>query len=387
MKKIVLILITVLLILSLAACKNDPTVTPEGPTDGPSPTEADLPTMKDVSAVDMVKELGIGWNLGNSFDASGNGLAAETAWGNPKTTKELIKAIKDGGFNLIRIPITWSKHYAPAPEYKIDEKWMNRVKEVVDYAVELDMYVIINTHHEQSTWMFLKDYQYEKTSAQLKAMWTQIATVFKDYNEKVMFEGFNEPRTVGASYEWNGGNKAEREVVNKLAKDFYDAVRSTGGNNTIRNLIIQTYGGSTNTNAMSEWRSPNPDDKHIIASVHAYTPYDFALNVNGGNHFSSSEKNSTNDIDWLATVIKQYFLDKGIPVILGECGSVNKENLTDRIDHISYFVKKLNSIGVPCIWWDNGNVNGSGERFGIIDRKTYEWVYPELRDAMVNAIK
>lgn len=392
MKKIILAMIAALMLVVLVACEKWPGKTPTAtpyptstPTNTPSPTEA--PTMKDISAVDIVKELGIGWNLGNSFDASGNGLAAETAWGNPKTTKELVKAIKDGGFNFIRIPITWSKHYAPAPEYIIDERWMKRVKEVVDYAVAEDMYILINTHHEQETWMSLKADDYEKTSGQFKAMWTQIATVFKDYDEKLMFEAFNEPRTVGASYEWNGGNKGEREIINKLAKDFYDVVRATGGNNLIRNLVIQTYGGSTATTAMADWKSPNPNDKHIIASVHAYTPYNFALNINGTDHFSSSEANSTRDIDYLQRTVKQYFVDKGIPVILGECGSINKENLEDRVDHISYFVKSMKAIGVPCVWWDNGNVTGGGERFGIINRNTCEWVFPELRDAMVNAIK
>ena len=396
MKKTIVLVFSFFVLLFCVSCKETPkkpvspsaTPSPEiTSTPTPSPTEAPTADMLDIPSTELVKLLGAGFNIGNSLDASGSKLSAETAWGNPKTTKELVKALKDAGFNTIRVPVSWANHFGIFPDFTIDAEWLARVKEVVDYAIDLDLYVILDMHHEQSAWLKVTEKDYPGVRVKFMALWKQIALTFKDYDEHLIFEACNEPRTIGSAAEWNGGTREEREVINKLHADFYNTVRETGGNNSIRHLMFQTYGGSTNTNALAQWINPNPEDKHIIASVHAYTPYDFALNIKGGNHFNSSETASKRDIDYLKTILKQYFIDKGIPVILGECGSVNKNNLEDRVDHISYFFKTLNSIGVPCVWWDNGCVTGDGELFGIIDRNTYEWIFPELRDAMINAIK
>ena len=337
-------------------------------------------TMADVSPVDMVADMRVGWNLGNTLDATGgSGLGSETSWGNPKTTKEMIDAIVDEGFNVIRIPITWERHFGKAPEYKIDEAWLNRVQEVVDYAFERDVYVIINCHHED--WHFPSDKNKEQASEILRALWTQIAERFRDYGEKLIFEGLNEPRKKGTPMEWNGGDYEGKQVVNHFAKVFVETVRATGGNNTIRNLMVTGYAASSNKETLRSIRLP--EDAHLIVSVHAYTPYEFSLNISGTADWDA--KKDTADIDYLMKTIEELFLEKGIPVIIGEFGALNKENEAERVEWVTYYLNKAEEIGVPCVWWDNGSFKGTGENFGLINRRELTFPYPDLLKAIMAA--
>ena len=125
------------------------------------------------------------------------------------------------------------------------------------------------------------------------------------------------------------------------------------------------------------------DDNRIIVSVHAYVPYSFALDTKGTDKWN----NNTKDIDTLMNDLKTLFTDKGIPVIIGEFGAVNKDNESERAEWVSYYINAAKEIGVPCIWWDNGAVKGDGENFGMIDRKTYEVLFPETMTAIRNAIE
>ena len=156
-------------------------------------TENKHKDMEDMIAKDIVKEMRIGWNLGNTFDSWRDDLKItdlpyrfETAWGNPETTQELIDTVIDQGFNVIRIPVTWKNHIREAPEYRIEEQWMQRVKEVVDYAYNRGVYVIINMHHEDWNEPYYDNE--EAAAAIMRAVWTQIAEVFQDYDEHLIFE-------------------------------------------------------------------------------------------------------------------------------------------------------------------------------------------------------
>src|SRR5690625_1394909 len=148
--------------------------------------------MRDIPSIELMQEYNNGWNIGNTLDATNASLtgkspeAFETAWGNPVTTKEMIKKVKDGGFNLIRIPVTWDEHLGESPNYEIEERWFNRVQEVVDYAYDLDLYVILNIHHEG--WHFPSKENFDKAKDILTKVWTQIADRFKDYDERILFE-------------------------------------------------------------------------------------------------------------------------------------------------------------------------------------------------------
>ncbi len=337
-------------------------------------------TIADISSVDLVADMKIGWNLGNTLDATGGvGADSERSWGNPKTTQEMIDAVLDQGFNVIRIPVTWDGHFGAAPEYQIHDIWMNRVQEVVDYAYDRGAYVILNLHHEE--WHFPSEENKEAASETLAALWTQIANHFKDYDEHLIFEGLNEPRKKGTAVEWTGGDKEGREVVNHFAQVFVDTVRATGGNNAERHLMVTGYAASSSRDALKSIQLPE-DDK-LIVSVHAYTPYNFALNTKGTDRWDVDK--DAKDIDYLLKTLDELFLSKGIPVIIGEFGAMNKENDAERIEWADYYVSKATEYGVPCIWWDNNAFRGSGENFGLFDRRTLTFPSQDLVDAMMAA--
>lgn len=318
----------------------------------------------------------LGWNIGNTLDAFGDeniGNASETAWGNPCVTRELIDAVCKEGFDIIRIPVTWKNHIGGAPEYKIEKAWLDRVKEVVDYAIDKNALVILNVHHED--WNHPYYDNREKACAIMEAVWTQIADAFCDYDEHLVFEGQNEPRKVGTPLEWNGGDEEGWEVVNILNQTFIDAVRSSAGYNTCRWLMIPGYGANCTVGIQ---HVKVPEDNHIIISVHAYEPYDFALSLSGRREW----KKDTAAIDQLMKHIKELFIDKKIPVIIGEFGAMNRENEEERASWAEYYVGKAREIGVPCIWWDNGLFEGDGENFGLFNRDTNQCVYQKLMAAL-----
>ena len=336
-------------------------------------------TMNDVSPMDLVKDMKIGWNLGNTLDATSNsiGVSVEMAWGNPKTTQEMIDMIIDQGFNVIRIPVSWGGQMGGAPNYNVLPAWMDRVQEVVDYAYGRGVYVIVNIHHED--WHFPSEENKDAAAEQLDALWTAIATRFRDYDEHLIFEGMNEPRKIGTNVEWNGGDQEGRDVVNYLDQVFVDAVRATGGNNTIRNLMVPGYAASSSDTALKG--IVLPQDDHLIVSVHAYTPYDFALNTAG----RSTWDNDTRDIDHLMEVLDELFLSKGVPVIIGEFGAMNKDNEEERVQWANYYVSKAREYGVPCVWWDNNAFDGDGENFGLFNRRELTFPYPDLLKALIES--
>lgn len=335
-------------------------------------------TIADISSKDLVADMKIGWNLGNTLDATGGmGISSEWSWGNPKTTQEMIDAVLDAGFNVIRIPVTWEGHFGAAPEYRIQEMWLERVKEVVDYAYAKGAYVILNMHHEE--WHTPTEENKEAACAQIAALWTQIAEYFKDYDEHLIFEGLNEPRKKGTSVEWTG-DKEGASVINQFMQVFVDTVRATGGNNTYRHLMITGYAASSSENMLE--KIVLPEDEKLIVSVHAYTPYNFALNTTGTG--SWNEKSGSRDIDNLFETIDELFLSKGVPVIIGEFGAMNKDNEADRVEWATYYLTKAKEYGVPCVWWDNNSFTGDGENFGLLDRRALDFPYKDLLNAMMS---
>ena len=331
----------------------------------------------DITALELTADIKVGWNIGNTLDATGgSGLTQETSWGNPAVTPELIQAVKDSGFNAVRIPTTWERQMDD--NNVIREDWIARVQEIVDYAYSRDMYVILNMHHEE--WYQPYADKEEEISAKMTACWTQIAERFKGYDEHLIFEGMNEPRWKNTDFEWNGGNDEGREVVNHLNKVFVDAVRATGGNNQYRFLMVCPYAANSSESALSALEIP--DDDRLIVSVHAYIPYGFALQIPGTDKWLASKVGCTQEIDKLAEVLDRLFISKGQAVIIGECGAMNRENEEYRAQWAEYYFSKFKEIGVPCFWWDNGSFY-SGETFGLFDRHTNEVKYPVLLEAMM----
>ena len=342
------------------------------------PPSSDMP---DIPATEFIKNIKTGWNLGNTLDVRAKGLTAETGWGNPRTTPGMIQVIADAGFDSVRVPVSWEKHMGEAPDYLIEEEWMDRVQEVVGYVLDTGMYCIVNTHHED--WIFPDEANESQNTEQLIAVWKQICARFGDYSEKLIFEGMNEPRLMNTSNEWNGGNAEAHGVVNRLNQAFVDTVRNSGGNNTLRQLIIPTYAASSEGKAMSALRIPENDDK-IIVSIHAYTPYNFALKDNGTPNWSFDSPNDTNEVDWMFNRIVENFTSKGIPVILGETGAVNRNgNLQARVEWAEYYFGKAKELGIPCYWWDNGLTSGGGELFGLLNRREERFEFPEIVESIM----
>lgn len=332
-----------------------------------------------VDPVELCGRITVGWNLGNSLDATGSGMSSETSWGNPKTTKELILKVKEAGFDAVRIPTTWYNHLDS--DFNVSEEWLARVQEVVDYAYDEGMYVILNVHHEN--WNDPYESTLPDVKKKIKKLWTQIANRFESYGERLIFEGMNEPRWKNTNYEWNGGNAEGRRVVNAYNECFVETVRATGGNNRYRALMIPTYAAS----ASGLDGFTVPQDKSVIVSVHAYSPYNFAMNPSGTTKFDPNNTSDTQELTWLAGTLYDRFISKGTGVIIGECGTANKNNYSDRVNWAGYFPKLFRSKGIPVFLWDNNAYGSGNETFGQLHRDTLVWEYPEYIKAFVKAAK
>lgn len=376
MKKIISAITAATLMLSLSACEKKVEET------------RPLGEMRNISSAELVAEMGAGWNLGNTMDAEGS----ETAWGNPVTTKEMIDEVYNAGFNTLRIPTTWDLHMGEAPDYKVDEEWINRVEEIVDYALENDMYVILNTHHE-TNWIKPKYDGLDDVKVQLAALWTQIAEHFKDYGDHLVFEGLNEPRIVGGANEWNGGTEEGRDCLNQLNAVFVETVRKTGGNNSTRTLLITTFAAQPVPSAINDLTIP--DDGHIGVSIHAYTPYRFTYDSVGEVwNTAVFDDSCASEIDYLFDSLNNTFVSKGIPVIITEYGSVSKlidkdwriSNTDEVAKWASHYISTAEKYGIPCVWWDNGYHDSGNELFGIFNRRELTWYEPEIVKAIADAL-
>ncbi|NMA80147.1 MAG: glycoside hydrolase family 5 protein [Clostridiales bacterium] len=352
-------------------------------------TEITTTTQREMNAMELVRDMKVGWNLGNSLDSkptwftNGTVEQYEMSWGNPVTTKAMIDMVKAAGFNTIRVPTTWEEKLGPAPNYIIREDWMNRVQEVVDYCIDNDLYVILNIHHED--WHFPSYENLESASKQMVKVWEQIAERFKDYDEKLIFEGMNEPRMMGTPLEWNGGTAEARDVINILNGVFLDTIRAAGGNNPTRFLMLPTYAASPSPVTVEAMTIPNDD--RIIVSIHGYTPYNFTINTEGTPYWSVDNPQDRREVDESIDLLYRTFVSKGIPVVVGEFGASNKNNIADRAAWTEYYVRKASEVGITCVWWDNGAFTGEGQLFGILNRNELRWQYPEIVDALMRGVE
>lgn len=353
-------------------------------------------TIPDNKALSFVKDMKIGWNLGNTFDAIDckwltDELDYESGWCGIKTSEEMIRTVKEAGFNAVRIPVSWHNHVS-GDDYIISEAWLGRVQQVVDYAIGNGMYVIINIHHDMSNKYVYTSSEHEKqSSSYVKHIWSQVAKRFADYDEHLIFESLNEPRMVGSKYEWwlDANDKSCKDAVaslNAINQVFVDTVRASGGNNKERYLLTPGYGASYGGALDPGFKLPTDkvNDK-LIVSVHAYTPYNFALQDPGGtNRFDPKKAESVREIDYFMDELYNKFVSAGIPVLIGEFGARNKkDNLKDRIDYSAYYTAAAKARGITCFWWDNNAFTGDGELFGLFDRASLTWPYPEIVEALM----
>ncbi|MGN1304480.1 MAG: glycoside hydrolase family 5 protein [Oscillospiraceae bacterium] len=325
--------------------------------------------MRNISSAELLKEWTAGWNVGNSLDACKcGGLESEESWHNPKVSQKLIDGVILTGLNVIRVPVTWSNHLDE--NFNIDKAWMDRVQEVVDYAYKRGVFVILNTHHEN--FLYTSQENYPKASEILVRIWEQICERFGGYGERLLFEGLNEPRKNGAPDEWHCTDEEAFDVVNKLNMDFVKTVRSSGGNNAIRHLVLATYCGACTDEIMRSLKVP--DDDKVIVNVHSYIPWDFAAKEDG-----SAEFNNTAELDATFEYMKKYCADKNIPLMINEFGAVNRNNTEERVKYIEYFKSKADALGIKYLWWDNGYRHS----FALFDRKNGKPLFKSIVDALV----
>ena len=352
----------------------------------------------DNEALHFAANLKAGWNLGNTFDAQDAGRGDpkrdyEIYWCHARTTKELIHAIKKAGFNTIRIPVSWHNHISRT-NYRIDTEWLNRIKEVAQWIVDEDMYFIINIHHDNSLdFMYPDNTHYEQSEEYVTAIWSQVAEAFAEFDDHCIFECMNEPRLVGSDYEWwlNQNAKECREAaecINMLNQKFVDTVRASGGCNTTRYLLVPGYCGSVDGVLSALFRMPeDPAENRIMIEVHAYTPYNYALNTNSPDSSFDLDKDGDkkNEIATFMTKLYKKFIANGIPVVIDEFGALqkNSQDLQDRVNFAAYYTASASARGMTCVWWDNHSFSGDGEKFGLIDRNAVKWKYPDIALAIL----
>ncbi len=309
--------------------------------------------MKDITAGDFVNAIKIGWNLGNSLDCMGktsgkaNNLNQEIFWGNPYVTKDLIDYVASCGFNTLRVPVTWNynTYRDDKGDLKIKKEWLNRVQDVVDYGIANNLYVIINTHHEQPIiYAGAEDAAMQQVRKDARALWTEIAEHFKTYDEHLIFEAYNEVDNI-ENY-WNYGEKAAAQM-NELNQIFVTAVRSTGGNNDRRILIVPTLLDRMDTRFYDAFLLPEDTvaDK-LAVQVHTYS------------------QKLHQDIEAEFMELKKFSDRIHAPIIIGEFGTTTSYPFPElREEHASNFVARAGKYGIKCIWWDNGS------EYKIIDRR------------------
>ena len=358
----------------------------------------------------------VGWNLGNQLECSAPGqdgetmqisnpegsLRAETAWGNPEVTRKTISAVKEAGFNAVRIPVRWECHVNSELTMSIDPEWMARVKEVVDWCLELDMKVIINTHHDK--WLEGRPtYTYrEENCRKLGLLWLQIAGAFKDYDNRVAFAGTNE---VHIRDNWGKPTSENLEVQNAYNQTFIDIVRSTGGNNTHRNLIVQTYVCNPDFGLDGGFITPTDIEgnglEYMSVEFHYYNPWEYAGDGKFDfwgtpyRQYGPAPESDENTLVALFDRVVEQWGSKGLGIVVGEwgvtdhCGKGHDANLVH--ENITFYCKtyvsEAKKRGFSTFVWDNNSFGNGADKFGIFDRwKRMKirapWVIEGIRQGM-----
>lgn len=348
------------------------------------------------SATEAVKNMAVGWNLGNTLDSnSGDTLNMwiehwtnrtpsdyETAWGQPVTKASLMKLFKDAGFNAIRVPVTWYPHmeakfrftgydnsiWYPSKDdigTKVNAAWMARVKQVVDYVIDAGMYCILNVHHDtgasNTAWLVADEAVFEQQRERYEALWKQIAETFRDYDEHLLFESYNEMLDVKDSWcfaSFAAQNSYDAAIarsayngINSYAQSFVDIVRATGGNNAHRNLVVNTYGacngeGNWNSHLQDPLKQMKlPEDEvpnHLIFEVHSYPDI---------KNISSAKSTVNTTINHL----KEHLVKKGAPIIFGEWGTntdkAYEQYRSNMVSFYRYFIEQTKKAGMGTFHW------------------------------------
>lgn len=362
------------------------------------------PDWDSTDASSVAFSMGLGWNLGNQFDAYNNNVASETAWGNPKATQQLFDALKAAGINTVRIPVTWLGQFGAAPDYTITSAYINRIAEVVGYAENAGLKAILNIHHDGADskhWLNIIDAsasadKNKAIKAQITALWTQIANKFKDKGDFLIFESFNEIHDGKWGYGANTSDGGKQyKVLNEWNQLFVDVVRATGGNNATRYLGVPGYCTNPNLTIEHFVMPSDPANKTMVA-VHFYDPNTFTLEATKtqwGHTADSKYKESWGDEDNICATfakLKAKFVDNNIPVYIGEFGCVHHgDALAEQFRdyYLAYVARAARLNGFAAIIWDNGAKGKGREQSGMFDRTTGQYLNSDSQlavEAIVN---
>ncbi len=318
------------------------------------------------NAMQVVAAMQPGWNLGNSLDSTGSD---ETSWGNPRITQALINNVKAQGFRHIRIPVTWGHHQGGAPGYTIEAAYMTRVKEVVDWALAADLYVMLNIHHDSWEWVANMPGDRANVLNRFNAIWTQVSTTFRTSSARLLFESINEPQFTGSS-----GDAQNAQLLHELNASFHRIVRQSGGNNAARLLVLPTLHTSADQPRIDELTATfnTLNDPNLVATVHFYGFWPFSVNVAGFTRFNAEvQADLVGQFDRVANA----FISRNIPVIIGEYGLLGFDRHVGTIEQgeklkfFEYLGFYARTKRITTTLWDNG------QHFG---RTSFVWSDPEL---------
>jgi endoglucanase len=324
-------------------------------------------------AIDLARNMGIGINIGNTLDSIGTNtwFAGETGWGNPHITRNFIKALAGYGYKTIRLPVTWAERMGPAPDYEINEDWMDRVYEVVDWILAEDMYCIVNLHHDgggaDKSWIRKASSNPNGITEQFSRVWKQIALRFSGVSDKLIFEAMNE---VAVPYPF----------LNRLNQAFVDTVRASGGNNTRRFLLISGYDTDIDKTRNIAFQMPKDSQNNkLLLSIHYYTPSTFCIAEQTNNSWGFRSDWGTREADYdelnrQFDKLKISFIDRGIPIILGEYGVTMKNKVEEgRIRWMTAVTQICLDNGICPVLWDTGGEIKRNAPYAMSDSLNEVW--------------
>lgn len=344
--------------------------------------------MRDMTTMELVQDMGLGINLGNTFESCGSWISDssvtnyETGWGSPVVTEEMIKGYKDCGFGVLRVPVAWSNMMGE--DYTIEPTYLARVKQVVDWAIDSDLYVIMNIHWDGG-WFerFGKDEDREECFYKYERIWDQLSEEFKSYSDKLMFESLNEEGgwdEIWNRYSKQGDKERSYGLLNEINQKFVDIVRDSGGNNKKRHLLIAGYFTDIELTCDEAFKMPDDPAGRCAVSVHYYTPSTFAILEEDADWGKArTEWGSESDIAELnkyMDMMKTTFIDNGVPVIIGEYGTSTKNKTPEMIrKYLSSVCEAGYTRGMCPVLWDITDV--------FYDRHTMGFKDPQLLEELM----
>ena len=383
-RKFIASLLAAASIFSLTACNGDnsgnESMTSE-PIKGSQST-----VMREMTTMELVKDMGLGINLGNTLEACGNWIndmegvsAYEKAWGSPIITEPMIKGYKDAGFGVLRVPVAWSNLMQEG--YVISPEYLARVKQIVNWALDSDLYVIMNIHWDNGWFAdFGEDDKRDEAFKKYEKIWTQLAEEFKDYSDYLMFESLNEEggwESIWNRYSNQGDKAKSYGILNDMNQRFVDIVRKSGGNNEKRHLLIAGYNTDIDLTCDEMFKMPNDPINRMAVSVHYYTPSTFAiLEEDASWGKARTEWGNERDVAELSKymdMLKTTFYDKGVPVIIGEYGCSQKNKKAEMVNlYLTSVCKAAYERGLCPVLWDVTDAHYNREECKFIDNNLLE---------------